>query len=465
MGAGKSTLGPELAARLGREFVSVDALVEARTGMSVSDLFVNEGEAAFRQLEQDAAADVLGRRIPVVVELGGGALGATRTTAALREGAFTVLVETTVDEAWERVVGSDRPLASDRATFEVLFEERKPLYEQAADARAHDVAGAVLAAAGVHVESGTLQRLADLVPGDESLALVMDTAVESLHGDAMRSSLGQRLASVHTVPAGESAKTLAEAERLWAELRLDRLGTLVAVGGGSTLDVAGFVAATYLRGIPWIAVPSTLVGAGRCRDRREDGDRRAGGQESRRCVSLAGSGRSSTRARSRRCLPIELENGRAEVVKTGLLDGPSRCGSSDVPDQVRECAAFKAAICLRDPFDRGERAQLNLGHTFAHALEVGVRLRAPARTCGRAWACSRRMRLSGLEHEARLVEDVLHPKLARVDREAAWAALGRDKKSVGGAPRLVLLEAPGRPRWGVEVRADDVRSALDSVIE
>src|SRR5207302_4022835 len=77
---------------------------------------------------------------------------------------------------------------------------------------------------------------------------------------AAQLALGDRLESVHELPAGEDAKTIAVAERLWRELRLRRDGVVVALGGGCVTDVAGFVAATYLRGIRWVAVPTTLVG-------------------------------------------------------------------------------------------------------------------------------------------------------------------------------------------------------------
>ncbi len=72
-------------------------------------------------------------------------------------------------------------------------------------------------------------------------------------------ALGGRLAQMHELPSGEEAKTLTALDRLWQELRLDRRGTIVALGGGCTTDVAGFAAATYLRGVPWVPVPSTLV--------------------------------------------------------------------------------------------------------------------------------------------------------------------------------------------------------------
>jgi 3-dehydroquinate synthetase len=158
----------------------------------------------------------------------------------------------------------------------------------------------------------------------------------------------------------------------------------------------------------------------------------------------------------------ELRNGSAEVVKTGLLAG-ERFWELELPQQVRRCAAFKAAVCLRDPYESGERAQLNLGHTFAHALEAASGFTLPH---GRAVALGllAALRLSGLDEEARTVQDVLAPEPARVDPDAAWQALARDKKAEDGVPRLVLLDAPGRPRWRVELPAPDVRSALESVI-
>ena len=135
------------------------------------------------------------------------------------------------------------------------------------------------------------------------------------------------------------------------------------------------------------------------------------------------------------------------MVKTGLLAGEP-LWELPLPEQVRRCAAFKTAVCLRDPHDRGERAQLNLGHTFAHALEAAAGFELPH---GRAVALGllAALRLSGLDTAAGRAGPPAEP--VRVDRELAWAALARDKKVVGGVPRLVLLEAPGRPLLGVEL--------------
>ncbi len=461
MGAGKSTLGPELADRLGRPFVSVDAVVEERTGSTVAELFAERGQEAFRELEERFAIESLTRRLPAVVELGGGALGAEPTRIALAEHAVTVLLETTPEEAWERVSPGGRPLARDHEDFRTLFEERTPLYEAVADGHAHDADGVVLAASGIHIWEGAADGLGGLAPGTGAIALVVDAGVEPLHGERVRRALGERLTAFHVVPAGGQGKSVAEAERLWSSLRLDREGTVMVLGGGSTIDLAGFVAASYLRGVAWVPVPTTLVA---------QVDAAIGGKTAvdlERGKNLVGAFHWPTRIVIDPELlttlpPEELENGLAEVVKTGLLAGEPFWELA-LPEQVRRCAAFKAAVCLRDPLDRAERAQLNLGHTFAHALETASGYTLPH---GRAVALGllAALRLSGLEDDAVLVEKLLHPELARVDREAAAAALRYDKKTVDGRPRLVLLEKPGKPTLGVELEEREIRAALDALI-
>jgi len=149
-------------------------------------------------------------------------------------------------------------------------------------------------------------------------------------------------------------------------------------------------------------------------------------------------------------------------VKTGLLAGEPYW-ELKTEKQVRACAAYKAAVCLRDPRELGERAHLNLGHTFGHAIETASGNTIPH---GRAVALGllAALRLSGLEEEARTVEDVLAPEPVRVDRDLAWALLQRDKKAREGRVRLVLLDAPGVPRVTADVEPERVRAALDALI-
>ena len=442
MGAGKTTAARAVGG------VDADDLVEAAAGKPIADIFRDDGEAAFRVHEERA----------IVLALGGGAVTSPVVRGALDD-TLTIWLDVDVDTCWERVRGSDRPLARDEAEFRRLYAERRELYAQVADVVAKDAHDVALAAAGVHVEGGALARLGTLVPGEGPVALVSDAHVAGIHGMDAQLALGSRLAETHELPAGEQAKTLAEVDRLWRSLRLDRCGTIVALGGGCTTDAAGFAASAYLRGIAWAPVPTSLVA---------QVDAGVGGKTAvdlPQGKNLVGAfhwpARTVIDPALLETLPeAERREGMSEVVKTGLLAGEPLWELPD-DEMVRRCAAFKAAVCLRDPHDRGERAMLNLGHTFAHALEAAAGYEGV--THGRAVALGllAALRLSG--RDVGRVEEILRPASVRVDRERAWEAMQRDKKAVGGELRLVLLGDAG-PRWDVPVPAADVRRELDRLI-
>ena len=453
MGAGKTTLGVQVAERLERQFIDLDEAIEEGEGVPIAELF---GRGDFRRLEETYAVRILETRPPMVVALGGGAVTSEVIRAGVRLHARTVLITVDVEEAWRRVGGSDRPLARDHASFRALFDERVPVYREVAEGAARDAADVVLAAAAVHVETGSHERLGDLVPGDGPVALVGDAHVAGIYGPAVQLALAPRLRSTHELPPGEEAKKVAICEQLWHELGLDRGGTIVALGGGCATDAAGFVAATFLRGVPWVVVPTSLVG---------QVDAAVGGKTGINLVhgkNLVGAfhwpARTVVDPAVLQTLPEqELAAGMAEAVKTGLLAG-DHLWELPLPELVRRCAAFKAAVCLRDPFERGPRTTLNLGHTFAHALEAASGYALPH---GEAVALglTAALRLSGMSTE--VVDDVLRPRPVRVDRDAAWAALKRDKK---GERTYVLLEAPGRPVV-TTLPDDEARRALDALIE
>jgi shikimate kinase/3-dehydroquinate synthase len=458
MGAGKTVLGAEVAARLGRPFVDLDREIERASGQTIPDLFIASGEPAFRVLEAEAARRELRRAEPAVIALGGGAVEEVMIVSELRERAVTVLLEIDPDEAWRRVGGSGRPLAADEPSFRALHERRAPVYRALADAVAQDVDDAVLAAGGVQVELGAVERLASGL-SEGPVALVADTHVAGIHGPVAQLALGPQLAETHELPAGEEAKTIEAVERLWRALRLPRTGALVALGGGSVTDAAGFVAASYLRGIPWVSVPTTLLG------QVDAGIGGKTGIDFPEGKNLVGAFHWPLRTvidpRLLATLPEEERaNGMSEAVKTGLLAGESLWELQE-PELVRRCAAHKTAVCIRDPYEHGERKALNLGHTFAHALEAASDYRLPH---GQAVALGllAALRLSGLPTD--VVDDVLAPQAAQVDADRAWAALGRDKKAANGRPRLVLLERPGEPRTDVELPEEEIRQALDSLI-
>jgi len=444
MGAGKTKLGHEVARMMGRPFVDTDEEIEKRFG-PIGVLF-ERSEPEFRRIEEQLVAEALAGPTAVIA-LGGGAVLSAATQERLDRTAFCVWVRVDVETAWKRVSGSSRPLARDRESFEGLYDERSEVYDVLAQGGGESVEDILLESLQIAVRRGLR------VPYDDA-ALIADQRVVALHElQLLRPAL-----STHLVHGGEEAKRPGTAERLWNELGIGRGGWIIAFGGGSITDVAGFVAATYLRGVRWVAVPTTLVGmvdaaiGGKAAINTERGKNLAGAFHFPWQV-LADPGFLATLP------PEEHRAGMAEVVKTGLLAGQELW---ELPEQemIRACAAFKAAVVLSDPYEReGRRAILNLGHTFAHALEAGsgYTLRhGDAVGLGLLAA----LRLSGLPTD--VVEELLGPRPVRADRDQAWAALQRDKKAMGGELMLVLLDENGG--YVTPVPQKDVRRALDELV-
>jgi len=439
MGAGKSTLGRELAHLTHRPFVDTDEEIEKRFG-PIGELF-ERGEPEFRLIEEQVVAEALAGP-NAVIALGGGAVLSEATRKRLTRSAFVAWVTVDVDTAWFRVRDTGRPLAQDREDFGRLFEERAELYDLVAQGTGQDAESVLLEALHVIFSS---EIACDA-------AVIADERVAQLHE---LPAVGTVTMTTHLVPAGENAKTLAVVERLWNELGLGREGWIVGFGGGSTTDVAGFTAATFLRGVRWVAVPTTLVGmvdaaiGGKTGVNTEHGKNLAGAFHFPWEIRIDPRFLATLPAEERRA-------GMAEVVKTGLLADEALW---ELPDEemISACAAFKAAVVLSDPYEReGRRAILNLGHTFAHALEAGsgYELRH-----GEAVALGLLAALRLSERPTDVVEEVLAPKPVPVDRERAWDALLHDKK---GRLRLVLLGDDGG--FVTEVPEADVKRALDELI-
>ena len=438
MGAGKSTIGAQVAELTARPFVDLDALIEKRHG-PIADLF-RRSEPEFRAVEEETLAEVLAGAESVVA-LGGGAVLSPLNRERLRARAFTVYVDVDVETAWARARDSDRPLAQREEEFRRLYEERQRVYAETAEAQARDPEGVLLTALGIDVGGA--------VTAPRPSALIADERVLELHPLDVGGS-------THAVPAGGPAKSLPVVERLWSELRIGRDGCIVGYGGGSTTDVAGFVAATYMRGVRWIAVPTTLTGqvdaaiGGKTGIDTADGKNLAGAFHFPERVVIDPGLLATLPERERRA-------GLAEVVKTGLLAG-REIWTLPEEQMIRACAAYKAGVVLSDPYEtEGRRTVLNLGHTFAHALEAGS---AYGVAHGEAVALGllAALRLSGQPTDA--VEEVLRPEPVEADSEAAWAALKRDKK---GESVFVLLEKPGKAVV-TTVPDVDARRALDALI-
>jgi shikimate kinase / 3-dehydroquinate synthase len=439
MGAGKSTIGREVARLTERPFVDLDEEIEKRHG-PIARIFDERGEPEFRRIEERLAAEILAADGLSVIALGGGAVLSEQTRTLLASRALVVWIFVEPDIAWARVRGTDRPLARDEGEFRRLLRERGGLYAEVSDSVAIDADDVLLASLAILLEEPRFVG---------PVAVIADERVLQLHEPPLSEP-------IHRVPAGEAAKTFAVVQRLTDELDLNRAGTIVAFGGGSTTDVAGFVAATYLRGVRWVAFPTTLVGqvdaaiGGKTGINVDKGKNLVGAFHFPESVVIDPQLLATLPEEERRA-------GMAEVVKTGLLAGQDVWNLPE-EDMIRSCGGFKAAVVLSDPFEEGRRRILNLGHTFAHALETGsgytVR-HGDAVALGLLAA----LRLSGQSTD--VVEEVLQPKPVHADPDAAWAALKRDKKGEGV---FVLLEAPGQPTI-TTVPDEDARRALEALIQ
>lgn len=301
-----------------------------------------------------------------------------------------------------------------------------------------------------------------------------DQNVAPLYGPAVTASLAAAGFEVGDVvlPAGEEHKTLASVERLYAtfhERRLRRSDVVVALGGGVIGDMAGFAAATYLRGVRLVQAPTTVLAqvdaaiGGKVAVDYRDGKNHVGTFYQPLLVVADPD--------AHRTLPErELRNGMAEVIKYAFLLGGDLIGRVSAAattrrldaDLIAECVAIKAAVVAKDEREEdGERQLLNLGHTVGHAIEAaggfGHRSHGEAVALGLRAALALSERLTGLsaaeaEHGNRLLSSAgLPERLAAADPAEVCGLVARDKKAGPAGVEYVLLEALGKPVRGVHV--------------
>jgi shikimate kinase / 3-dehydroquinate synthase len=505
MGAGKSTAAGELAAALGGEALDSDELLERRLGHPVAREFALHGEQAFRALEEELVCELLSDAEPdAAIALGGGSVLSQRVRGALN-GHVTVLFDVDPQVAWERVHaspdGAERPLARDREAFLALHADRRPLYDELADAILTDLpiggiaatapalralsgapkgtrllwASAVSGQYPVLVGRGLLspggaERLQALWPLDRSRSrpfCVSDETVAGLYAER----LGE-LAGMVTIAPGEAHKTLASAARVWGALIADgmtRADHVVALGGGVVGDLAGFCAATYQRGVPVVQVPTTLVAqvdsayGGKTGVDLPQAKNYVGAYHQPAGVIVDPDTLSTLPA-------VELAAGWVEVLKTALIAGGELWETVAAGGEVDErvilaCARTKLAIVAADERDAGRRQVLNLGHTVGHAIETATGYTRYRHGEAVGLGLLAALALSGqdeLRERARalMLERGLPVTLEGVPVDAVMEAIGRDKKRVGTHVPFVLVRAPGEVEFGCEVAPEELRAAV-----
>jgi 3-dehydroquinate synthase len=508
-GAGKSTVAPLLAALRGVDAFDVDAIVEAKDGRPIARIVADDGEPAFRARERETIG-ALAARGDAVVALGAGALEDAVNRRAVTSSGTLVFLDAALEVCAERTAhaAGTRPLLREPGALARLHAERRQRYLESAVCVAVDgsapeaVARAVDAALrdervvrvetarpydvviGPRVLDDLPERVAPLAGG--RVVVIVDRRVEAV---GERIAHAYQAAHVHAtllcVDADESLKSLASLGGLYArfvDAQLDRRGLVVGVGGGTIGDAVGFAAATFQRGVPYAAVPTTLLAAvdaaigGKTAINLPSGKNAVGTVTQPALVAIA--------PHALRSLPRrDVVSGYGEMLKYGLaLDAglyaalrASEAALLDDPatalDAIARCVALKAEIVARDEDDRtGTRAILNFGHTVGHAIEkvagYGTLRHGEAVIVGMRAALALSVARGVLDDAARSDADA---HLAALPIPAAWRALDAsavidatrgDKKRHAGGTQYVLLDAIGRARLDDGVRTEDVREAL-----
>ena len=454
-GSGKSTIGRLLAARLGLPFTDLDAVIVETDGRSIPQIFAEEGEPGFRAREKQALAD-MGARKRHVVALGGGALLNPECRALAEANGEVLCLACTLETLCHRIDNApgSRPLAGGHAALEKLMANRAAHYasfprrldvtngtpETLAEA-AETLFGAwridsgdvpSLVFAGCNLIAGLGEEVASLGLGKRAV-VVCDSNTDPLYGERVEASL--RAAGVEAfrtvIPAGESTKTLATVQSIWgAFLRagLARDDFAVAVGGGVVGDLTGFAAATWMRGIRWVNVSTTLLSmvdastGGKTGCDLPEAKNLIGAFHSPSLVLADVDTLASLPAREVRCGLAEAikhafiaDPGLLDILPTGTtgilpVENTGTTGVSPVvlAAFVARALAVKVHCVREDPLEKNIRGKLNLGHTVGHGPSRSARWRRRASRCAsasrrrtgrtrsprrsRAWACPRRYR-------------------------------------------------------------------------
>ncbi|MBE2233225.1 MAG: 3-dehydroquinate synthase [Anaerolinea sp.] len=526
MGTGKTAVGQAVAERLGRWFVDMDTIIEQRAGKSINEIFAQEGEPAFRQMEAELCRE-LAQEEHLVIATGGGALLPATNRQTLGASGVLICLTAPADAILARLGdATDRPLLAGpdrRQRVEALLAQRAPDYaailhqidtaeltvEQAAErvirlARrmsreplripvSYPGGGyEILIGDGMSAELGQALRGAGLTPG--RCALVSQPAIAAAQAEPLLASLveaGFDPALVE-MPDGEAHKTLATVAGLldaFVAAGLDRRSPVIALGGGVVGDVTGFAAATYLRGVPLVQVPTSLLAmvdasvGGKTGVDLPQGKNLVGAFKQPALVVID--------PETLRTLPSdEFRSGLAEVVKAGMIGDPGlfevmegrRGGVTPplrgtggvtpplrLPDLIARAVQVKVAVVQEDPFEQGRRAALNLGHTFGHAYETlsGYRLRhgegvsiglvAATRLAARLALCDPALPARVENLLERLGLPVQAPGFAP---QQVLAAMGADKKRIGGRLRFVLPRALGAVELMDDVPTEAVLAVL-----
>ena len=498
MGTGKTTVGRILAERMGRRFVDMDEQIEAEFGKPIAQIFADDGEEVFRQAEARLCQALAGET-SLVIATGGGALVSDENLQNMAASGPVICLTAGVDTVLERVeTFEDRPLLpgdreEKRHNIETLLLNRRDAYgriplrvptdgidpEAVAERVLDTLAGNseiaemtritvptpeghyhICIGEGILAQTGRLLANRDVAKGPA--AIVTNEDIAAHYADVLSESLQEAgyTPVLCLVSEGEANKTLATVQGLYDQFvaaELDRRSPIIGLGGGVIGDMAGFAAATYLRGTPFVQIPTSLLAMV---------DASVGGKTA---VDLP-QGKNLVGAFKQPVVVVidpqvlaelpaaEFRSGLAETVKHGILGAPDlfrqmeREGPANLTQMIADAVRVKVEVVIEDPFERGRRATLNLGHTFGHAIEQvsGYSLRhGEAVAIGTIAAARMAVALDRCDAEtASRIENCLGrlelpTKASGLNLDEVYAMMFKDKKRSGRMLRFIIPQAIG----------------------
>lgn len=492
MGTGKSTVGKLVAQKLNRDFVDMDTVIEQRTGLTIPRIFSGYSERFFRAMEQGLAHE-LAMQSGLVIATGGGALVKSDLRDMMGQYGTLVCLNASEEEIKARLKETDeRPLAGD---WQRLLTERREAYAtirhqiETTGKSPEDIAYEIitLTEQPIHVKSPTSDYHIWVVDGlldtiDQHLdklnlnghvAIVTNETVAPLYGEKLRDKLPNT--DLIVVPDGEEYKTLETVSMVYDKLidvGADRNTVLIALGGGVIGDMAGFVAATFMRGIKLIQIPTTLLSmvdssvGGKVGVDLPQGKNLVGAFKQPEVVIID--------PQVLNTLPdLQWRCGMAEAVKHGFISDPSLLEPTlwekeNAGHLVRKAVQVKVDVVEVDPYEHGIRMHLNLGHTFGHAIEQVTHYEVQhgeAVAIGIVKAAKLSQKLGLIDGDlVGQIESILRqiglPTDIDLDPEAWYAAMSTDKKWKGGKSRFVLLKGLGEATVVEGLPKEDVLTVL-----
>src|SRR5665648_92189 len=538
MGTGKSAVAKELARKLKMEFIDMDRIIEERRGMSIADVFAGHGEKYFREQENKLVKE-LSKKENTVIATGGGTLLSSDNARMLGQRGQIICLYADSQTIYNRVnKKNNRPLLKrENVLSEInrLLEERKEAYnnftikidttnlnvQEVADKtitllkRAWRAKGEQMKEIKIKItedkeykiciKKGILINLGEHLSKtieNKRIIIITNSLVNCLYGVKLLSSLKKGgfnpdLIDLIEIPDGEKYKSLSTAKYLYDELlkrKADRTTTLIALGGGVIGDLTGFVAATYMRGLPLVHIPTTLLA---------QVDSSIGGKvavDHLLAKNIIGSFYQPKAVYTdpevlQTLSDKDIKNGIIEAIKIAIIKSPAffkwleknidlliKKHRDLLCELVKEAVSLKADIVLKDPRERCLRKVLNFGHSIGHVLEVGagyedlshgeavaLGMLIETKIARNRGICSEEFEekikkilsfLTSSPSSSRKRESIFKD-IKNIDYNQFWETLSLDKKNEQGRMTFILPETLGKVSLIDNISKEEVIKALE----